>query len=226
MRLTTSLLLPMVVTLTFAANIARVDSTNYPIPLQAKRQTSYNSTKYAVKEPPLTTPWTYTAGTNPWPEYPRPQLQRSQWLSLNGIWTYQDASSLDALESPPFNQTLAHEVLVPSCLESGLSGESLGMLMVWKFILTIRIGIQGVDTLYSWFSTSFTIPSDWSGQQTLLNFGAIDYEATVFINGKKAGFNRGGYFEFTIDVTDFLSGGHNELYVNLLKPASKYSLTY
>lgn len=73
------------------------------------------------------------------------------------------------------------------------------------------IGIQGVDTLFSWFSTSFTVPSDWSGSQTLLNFGAIDYEATVFVNGQKAGFNRGGYFEFTIDVTDFLTEGHNEL---------------
>ncbi|KAK3614299.1 hypothetical protein LTR56_027343, partial [Elasticomyces elasticus] len=80
-----------------------------------------NGTGYAVKTPPLTTPWTYTVGTNPWPEYPRPQLQRSQWQSLNGIWTYQNASSLDAVNSPPTGHTLANEVLVPSCLESGLS---------------------------------------------------------------------------------------------------------
>jgi hypothetical protein len=81
------------------------------------------STKYAVKQPPLTTPWTNTAGTDPWPEYPRPQLQRSEWLSLNGIWTYQNASSLDSVRSPPFGQVLASEVLIPSCLESGLSGQ-------------------------------------------------------------------------------------------------------
>lgn len=81
-----------------------------------------SSTKYAVKTPPLTTPWTDAVGTDPWPEYPRPQLQRSEWLSLNGIWTYQNASSLDSLSSPPFGQVLANEVLVPSCLESGLSG--------------------------------------------------------------------------------------------------------
>jgi beta-galactosidase/beta-glucuronidase len=55
--------------------------------------------------------------------------------------------------------------------------------------------------LYSWFSTHFTIPSSWHGQQILLNFGAVDYEATVFINGENVGFNRGGYFKFTIDVT-------------------------
>jgi hypothetical protein len=85
-----------------------------------KRQT--NSTGYAVKAPPLTTPWTDQVGTNPWPEYPRPQLQRSEWLNLNGIWTYQNASGLNAVNTPPFNQTLPNEVLVPSCLESGLSG--------------------------------------------------------------------------------------------------------
>lgn len=81
-----------------------------------------SSSGYAVKTPPLTTPWTYEVGTNPWPEYPRPQMQRSQWKSLNGIWTYQNATTADAINSPPFGQTLANEVLVPSCLESGLSG--------------------------------------------------------------------------------------------------------
>jgi hypothetical protein len=102
----------------------------HPIPgasrseLPRKRQTA-NTTRYTVKEPPLTTPWTYEVGTNPWPEYPRPQLQRSQWQNLNGIWTYQNASGLDAIHAPPVNQTLQNEVLIPSCLESGLSGKQL-----------------------------------------------------------------------------------------------------
>ncbi len=82
-----------------------------------------NSTGYSVKTPPLDTPWTYKVGTNPWPEYPRPLLERSQWQNLNGVWRHQNESSLDALNSPPFNQTLQNAVLVPSCLESGLSGE-------------------------------------------------------------------------------------------------------
>ncbi len=89
--------------------------------LNVPRQSS-NSSGYSVKTPPLTTPWTYTAGTDPWPEYPRPQLSRSQWQSLNGIWTYQNASSLDSVNSPPFSQTLGNSVLIPSCIESGLSG--------------------------------------------------------------------------------------------------------
>lgn len=73
-------------------------------------------------------------------------------------------------------------------------------------------GIQGNYTLYSWFSTSFTVPSDWRGQSVLLNFGAVDYEATVFVNGQRAGFHRGGYFRFTVDVTKYLKQGQkNEL---------------
>lgn len=80
------------------------------------------STPYEVKEPPLSTSWTDKAGTNPWPEYPRPQLQRDEWQNLNGIWQYQNASSLDAVKNPPTGQNLAHEVLVPSCLEGSLSG--------------------------------------------------------------------------------------------------------
>ncbi|TKA68257.1 hypothetical protein B0A49_08019 [Cryomyces minteri] len=160
-----------------------------------------SATRYAVKTPPLTTNWTYSVGTNPWPEYPRPQLQRSQWQNLNGIWTYQNASSLQAVNSPPFGQTLANEVLVPSCLESGLSG------------------IQGNYTLYSWYSTHFKVPSNWTSQRVLLNFGAVDYEATVFINGHNATFHRGGYFAFTVDVTDYLSSsGANELLVFVHDP--------
>jgi len=168
--------------------------------LNTPRQAT-NSTKYAVKTPPLTTPWTYLAGTNPWPQYPRPQLERPQWQSLNGIWTYQNASSLDAVNSPPYNQTLPSEVLIPSCLESGLSG------------------IQGQYTIYSWLATSFSVPTTWAGNRTLLNFGAVDYEATVFVNGKNATFHRGGYFAFTVDVTDYLNAnGANELYVSIVRP--------
>ncbi|KAJ5629189.1 hypothetical protein N7528_002846 [Penicillium herquei] len=156
---------------------------------------------YAPKEPPLTTPWTDKVGTDPWPEYPRPQLQRAQWQNLNGIWQYQNASSLSAVQNPPFGQDLAQEVLIPSCLESGLSG------------------IQGSYMLYSWFSTLFKVPSDWDGQSILLNFGAVDYEATVFVNGKKAGFHRGGYFRFSLDVTRFLKAGEeNELLVFVHDP--------
>ena len=81
------------------------------------------ATPYALQQPPLTTDWTEEVGTNPWPEYPRPQLQRPQWQNLNGVWQYRDARNAAAIDSPPFGQSLDTEVLVPSCLESGLSGK-------------------------------------------------------------------------------------------------------
>ncbi|KUJ08553.1 putative hydrolase [Mollisia scopiformis] len=178
----------------------RFTSQLFLLPLAAFTAAQSNTT-YSVKTPPLTTNWTYEVGTNPWPEYPRPQLQRSQWQNLNGIWRYENAASLNATEDPPFGQTLENEVLVPSCLESALSG------------------IMETDRLYSWFSTNFTVPSSWSSNQVLLNFGAVDYEATVYINGQQAGFNRGGYYKFTVDVTNYTKFDEdNELLVFVHDP--------
>lgn len=114
MHLSTALLLPLLADAALARGFEGAHQ---------KRSTTNASVPYAVKEPPLTTDWTHTVGTNPWPEYPRPQLQRSEWQNLNGIWTYQSASGLDALDSPPFGQDLSQEVMIPSCLESGLSGK-------------------------------------------------------------------------------------------------------
>lgn len=124
--------------------------------------TNDSQTTYSVQRPPLDTPWTYDLGKNPWPEYPRPQLQRSDWRNLNGIWKYRNASGLH--EKPPFGKTLPHEVLIPSCLESALSG------------------IQGSYAFYSWFSHNFTVPHSWGDRRVLLNFGAVDYEATVYVS--------------------------------------------
>ncbi|KAL3477324.1 glycoside hydrolase superfamily [Aspergillus californicus] len=159
------------------------------------------ATPYAPQTPPLTTDWTDNVGTNPWPEYPRPQLQRSQWQNLNGIWEYRNAANAAAIQTPPFGQSLDTEVLIPSCLESGLSG------------------LQGTNLFYSWLSTNFTVDDDWEGQSILLNFGAVDYEATVFINGQNVAFHRGGYFEFSIDATEVINfGADNELLVFVHDP--------
>jgi hypothetical protein len=74
---------------------------------------------YVLKKGPLDTPWTEKVGTDPWPEYPRPQLQRSEWKNLNGVWQYRNATEGEA---PPFGVDLESPVLVPFCLESALSG--------------------------------------------------------------------------------------------------------
>lgn len=166
-----------------------------------------SSTKYSVQTPPLDTDWTYDVGTNPWPQYPRPKLARSQWRSLNGLWTYSSASGLDELSNPPFNGTLSQEVLVPFCLESGLSG------------------IQAAQPIYSWYRTTFKVPRKWTGDRVLLNFGAVDYEATVFVNGHNVSFHRGGYTAFAVDVTNYLASKHkrNELYVVAFRLPSRCS---
>ena len=67
--------------------------------------------------------------------------------------------------------------------------------------------------LYSWYQTPLEVPSDWlRDDRVILNFGAVDYEATVFVNGKNATFHRGGYFQFSVDITPHLNAnGTNEL---------------
>lgn len=162
------------------------------------------ATPYQLQTPPLDTPWTDQVGTNPWPDYPRPQLRRDQWKNLNGLWTYEAAPAfgeapgeVPALPSTPLNQ----EVLIPSCIESGISG------------------IQELNVTNFWLATTFTVPNNWSGQSILLNFEAVDYEATVFINGREAAFHRGGYWRFTVDATQYVNfNGTNELIVYVFDP--------
>lgn len=83
---------------------------------------SNNDSDYKIGHTPLKTQWTDTVGTNPWPEYPRPRLQRSAWKNLNGVWRYRNTDNT-TLSNPPFGETLENSVLVPFCLESALSGK-------------------------------------------------------------------------------------------------------
>lgn len=150
-------------------------------------------TPYEVQTPPLDTDWTYEVGTDPWPEYPRPQLRRDAWQSLNGLWTWRAAED-GGVENPPEAGPLDREVLVPACIESALSG------------------LQILDVRHFWYETTFDVPSDWEGQSVLLNFEAVDYSATVFVNGVEKTTHIGGYNRFTIDVTeDVTFGGSNDL---------------
>lgn len=83
-----------------------------------------NGTGYKLQTGPLDTPWTAEVGTNPWPEHPRPRVQRSQWKNLNGVWRWRNVTA-GQVDSPPTGQTLERAVLIPSCLESALSGRPL-----------------------------------------------------------------------------------------------------
>lgn len=134
------------------------------------------------------------------PEYPRPQMVRPTWLNLNGLWQLQLA---DGPEEPAFGKDLPMQILVPFPVESALSG-----VMKHSERLVYR--------------RTFEVPNDpqWSGKRILLHFGAVDWEATVYVNGKKLGVHRGGYDGFSFDITDALTKtGPQELVVAVFDPS-------
>jgi hypothetical protein len=147
---------------------------------------------YQKKESPLTTPWTDEVGpNNALPDYPRPQMERDQWRNLNGVWQFAGAEKGDA---PPVGKQLDERILVPYPVESALSG------------------IKRHESRM-FYRRTFEVPRNWgvagrgkgnNGQQLLMHFGAVDYEATVWVNGEKVGTHKGGYDDFTVDVTDAL----------------------
>jgi hypothetical protein len=147
--------------------------------------------------PPLSTPWTDQVGPdNAHPEYPRPQLTRDRWQNLNGVWEF---AGTDDLSTPPVGQALGERVLVPYPIESALSG------------------IQRSEDRM-WYRRTFEVPDDWrgSGQRLELNFGAVDYDTTVYVNGHEVTTHRGGYDKFGVDITDALTAsGPQELIVGV-----------
>ncbi|MCK7554097.1 hypothetical protein MKQ70_03355 [Chitinophaga sedimenti] len=153
-----------------------------------------------AQTPKLPTKWTKTAMESALPlsEYPRPQMQRADWLCLNGKWDYlggkQLASALQP-EKPISFEGKVEKILVPYCPESVLSG------------------IARNEEVNMWYRRTFELPASWKGKQVLLHFEAVDHDATVFVNGQKAGVHAGGYDAFTFDITSFLKAGSNTLVV-------------
>ncbi|MBN1845265.1 MAG: hypothetical protein JW810_06245 [Sedimentisphaerales bacterium] len=134
-----------------------------------------------------------------WPEYPRPMMVRGQWQNLNGLWDYAICPR-DQDRPGQFDG----QILVPFAVESALSG-------VQKTV--------GPDQRL-WYRRTFTVPSDWrQKQRILLHFEAVDWDAAVWINGKKVGAHQGGYDPFHFDITDQLTAsGDQELVVSVWDP--------
>jgi hypothetical protein len=138
------------------------------------------------KTPPLPTPWTHLVGpANALPEYPRPQMSRTRWMNLNGVWSYTGRSKGTALAAPPSADAYREQILVPYPTESALSG------------------IQRHDD-QMWYRKIFKLPSTWRGRRVLLHFGAVDQIATVWVNNQQVAHHEGGYTEFSADVTSAL----------------------
>lgn len=152
---------------------------------------------WAPAESPLMTRWAKDVSPEqPLPEYPRPQMKREAWKNLNGLWQY--ALGADQATAP-FGQTLDQQILVPFAIESALSGVK-----------------KRADSL--WYRRTFRVPDDWNRQRVLLHFGAVDWKATVYVNGQELGTHKGGYDAFSFDITRQLEPGSNELVVEVHDP--------
>lgn len=140
------------------------------------------------KPAPLPTPWTHLVGPdNALPEYPRPQMVRTHWLNLNGVWGYTGRPTGPVAAPLPPASAYREQILVPYPTESALSG----------------VGRHDDEM---WYRKVFKVPSSWRGQHVLLHFGAVDQVATVWVNNQQVAHHKGGYTEFSADVTRALRG--------------------
>ncbi len=148
----------------------------------------------------LPTRWTASiTAENAWKEYPRPQMVRSEWLNLNGNWEYAIRPRNE--DRPP---VFDGGILVPYPIESALSG-------VQKTV--------GPDSRL-WYRKQFEIPAAWKGKKVHLHFGAVDWETTVWVNGKEVTRHQGGYDPFSADITGALTGrGPQELVLAVWDPS-------
>jgi hypothetical protein len=152
---------------------------------------------------PLMTKWgkQISPDKTPWAVYPRPQLVRKDWQNLNGLWDY---AIRPKGEKQP--EKWDGKILVPFCAESALSG----------------VGKHPTEKDELWYRRDIDA-SVWKGQRVRLNFEAVDWEATVWVNGKELGNHKGMHDPFTFDITDALKDGKGELVVRVWDPTDKGS---
>lgn len=136
----------------------------------------------------------------PLPEYPRPTLVRPAWQNLNGHWDYAIRPA-DAPQPELFDG----KILVPYPVESSLSG--------------VQRRLAENEVL--WYERRFTVPAEWRQGALLLHFGAVDWEANVYLNGIRVGGHKGGYTAFSIDIAPYLTRGEQTLAVRVADPTDR-----
>jgi beta-galactosidase/beta-glucuronidase len=142
-------------------------------------------------------------------EHPRPDFMRQDWLTLNGKWEFEFDDQDAGLRERWFAGAhgFSNVIAVPYTFQSTLSG----------------IGDTGFHDVV-WYRRSFAVPPAWQGRRVLLRFGAVDYEAMVWINGEQAGSHRGGHASFDLDVTDHLKPGDNIVVVRVYDPGTNRTI--
>lgn len=163
---------------------------------------SSNAQKWQPAGDRIKTQWAdHINPENPLPEYPRPQMLRDQWQNLNGLWDY--TITPKGYSTP---EKWDGKILVPFPIESSLSG-------VQKMV--------GQENEL-WYRKSFSIPATWKNKKILLNFGAVDWKADVWVNDIKVGMHQGGYTPFSFDITPFLTKDKEQkLVVRVWDPTDK-----
>ena len=128
----------------------------------------------------------------PRPEFPDPQLRRENWLNLNGEWEFEIDFAGDKYSHSECNfqtEHLSGKIIVPFAPESELSG----------------VGYKGfMDAV--WYRRDLDFPKSFDGKRKILHFGAVDHRTYVYVNGKFVGMHAGGYWPFSFDITDYLTG--------------------
>lgn len=146
----------------------------------------------------IRTPWFDKVDRHlPLAEYPRPQFERKDWICLNGEYDY--AITGDTADAP---KKYDGKILVPFSVESELSGVGMALLPEQRL----------------WYRRKFTVGKEFSGKEALLHFGAVDWQCSVWVNGKLVGEHTGGYNPFTFNITDVITEGENELVVKVFDP--------
>ena len=135
-----------------------------------------------------------SCGEKPVPrsEHPRPDLQRNEWLNLNGAWEFRFDPQDRGIDEGWYRSDLPWplEITVPFCWESKLSG------------IHDLTGQQ-----IGWYRREVDVPSEWAGKRVWLRFEAVDWEAQVWVNGAPVGKHQGGYTPFAFDITKYAEPG-------------------
>lgn len=142
----------------------------------------------------LTTVWGEALdSSNVLPEYPRPRMQRDNYVMLNGVWDYAIVSvdggiGVETLAQQAIPSRWDGQIVVPFSPEAPLSG----------------VGRTVQPSEFLWYKRKIKLPKLADDQRFILHFEAVDWMCACFVNGKLAGTHTGGYLPFSFDVTDLL----------------------